>query len=142
MNSVVDDHMKNSLIVKVTKEEVRKYVHSMNQFKALGPDGFPLHFFRIFLDIVKYDISHVAWDFVRMGTLLKELNQIFIVLLPKTDGLRCLKEFKPISLCNTIYKILSKVIMNCIKPLLDNFIGPYQNGFFPGRHIGCAHYHP
>ena len=43
--------------------------------------------------------------------------------------------FKPTSLCNTIYKIFAKVMVNHFKPLLEKFISPHQNGFVPRRHI-------
>ena len=43
--------------------------------------------------------------------------------------------FRPISLCNVIYKVISKLLVNRLKPFMDSFITPYQNAFFQGRNI-------
>lgn len=68
---------------KVNEEEAKMVIFSMNRYKALGPNVFPPTFFKELWDIVKYDIIYDAHDFVRIGKLLKELNQTFIVLIPK-----------------------------------------------------------
>ena len=60
------------MICKVEEEEVRKVVFSMDQYKALGLDGFLPTFLKEVWDIIKYDTTHVAHDFVRMGKFLKE----------------------------------------------------------------------
>lgn len=49
------------------------------------------------------------------------------------DNLGNFKEFHPISLCNTIYKLITKVLVNRLRPLLNNLIGPHQSNFLPGR---------
>ena len=43
--------------------------------------------------------------------------------------------FRPISLCNVIYKVISKLLVNRLKPFMDSIITPYQNAFFQGRNI-------
>ena len=62
-------------------------------------------------------------------------NSTFIALIPKEVNLTSFNRFKPISLCNASYKILSKLLANRIKPLLDKLISPSQGGFIKGRHI-------
>ena len=59
----------------------------------------------------------------------------FLNLIPKEVGENNLENFIPIALCNVIYKIISKVIMNRLKPLLPNLISPEQSGFVEGRQI-------
>lgn len=78
-------------------------------------------------------MSHVAIDFARTGKMLKELNHTFIALITKTEEPRHLKDFKPINLCNKIYRILSKAILNHIMPPSNRFVGPYYNGFAHGK---------
>lgn len=56
-----------------------------------------------------------------------------ITLIPKTDHPTMVTHFWPISLCNTIYKIISKVLVNRIKPILHDLIGPFQSAFIKGR---------
>jgi hypothetical protein len=94
-----------------------------------------LLFCQEFWEIVKYDVIHVVGDFIKMGKLLKEINKTFIFLITKTEDPQRLRDLRPISLCNTIYKVLAKVMVNCIKALLEKFIGPYQNGFVLGWKI-------
>ena len=74
-------------------------------------------------------------EFFRIGKLLKQLNKTFISLISKVKDLEVLFNFKPISLCNSIYKIFSKILMNRLKPVLHKFIGKTQNGFVPGQQI-------
>lgn len=67
----MNNQMNEDMTTKVKEEEVRKPMFRMNQYKAPGPDGFPLAFFQEFWDIVKYDLIHTARDFVRIRNLLK-----------------------------------------------------------------------
>lgn len=63
------------------------------------------------------------------------VNGTCIVLIPKITALEMLKDFRPISLCNVIYKVVSKGMVNRLRPLLQDIISPYQSAFIPGRFI-------
>jgi hypothetical protein len=63
------------------------------------------------------------------------VSSTFLALIPKEANLGSFDRFSPISLCNTLYKILSKLMANRIKPLLGELISPAQSGFVKGRHI-------
>jgi hypothetical protein len=56
-----------------------------------------------------------------------------IALIPKVEPPKTYKDFRPISLCNTIYKLITKVLVNRLRPILDSIIGPYQSSFLTGR---------
>lgn len=66
---------------------------------------------------------------------IMEVNQTDICLILKVTNPTNVHPFRPISLCNTIYKVLSKIIVNRLKDLIYEIIGPYQMGFIPGRNI-------
>jgi hypothetical protein len=73
--------------------------------------------------------------FFHSGFLLKSLNYSFITLIPKTPTPEIVSQFRPISLCNVTYKIISKILVNRLKPIMDSLVTPYQNAFIQGRQI-------
>ena len=64
------------------------------------------------------------------GFILKDFNNTFIALVPKKDNLETFEDFKPISLCNTMYKIISKVMENRLKQVLGSIISEEKSGLF------------
>ncbi|KAK3229962.1 hypothetical protein Dsin_001843 [Dipteronia sinensis] len=104
--------------------------------KAPGPDGFNAYFFKITWDIVGKDVIDAVQEFFRSGLLLKELNATIFALVPKVPNPFKMKDFRPISCCNTLYKIIAKIIANRIKPCLPDIISPSQSAFVAGRCIG------
>jgi hypothetical protein len=74
-------------------------------------------------------------EFFGARRLLKEINATFLVLVPKNLGADSLDLFHPISLCNALYKIISKVLTLRLLKILLIIISPHQSGFVPGRQI-------
>lgn len=117
----------------VSKEEVWNALKYINTFKAPGPDGFQPIFFKKYWHIVGDDIHKLVSDAFRKGYFNPSLADTLIVLIPKVDAPKKITEFRPISQCNVVYKILTKVSVNRIRPLLNDLISPLQSSFIPGR---------
>ena len=63
------------------------------------------------------------------------MNHTFITLIPKRNSPSETSHYRPFSLCNTVYKVISKILVNRLRPLLDKLISPLQSAFIPGRSI-------
>eukprot|EP00253_Pinus_taeda_P035429 PITA_35429 len=117
----------------VSEEEVSEVIKEMQNGKAQGPDGFNVDFFKACLDIVKQDILEVVEDSRQHKKVLKALNTTFIALIPKKENVVTSDVFRPITLSNVVYKIISKVIANRLKLLLHLLISKEQTGYVEGR---------
>lgn len=63
----------------------------------------------------------------------EKINETYICLISKIKGAKSLKEFRLISLCNTTYKIITKIIAQWLRPYMDKLIGPCQSSFLKKR---------
>ncbi|XP_050248620.1 uncharacterized protein LOC126695864 [Quercus robur] len=63
------------------------------------------------------------------------MNETFITLIPKVQGAHKFGHFRPISLCNFCYKVISRILVARLRPLLDKLIDPAQTAFVPNRNI-------
>ena len=81
------------------------------------------------------DITQAVLSCLNSSSILKSINHTFITLIPKVKNPERVSEFRPISLCNVIYKIVSKVIANRLKPYLNSIISETQSAFIADRLI-------
>jgi hypothetical protein len=85
--------------------------------------------------VLKEDVIHAVKVFFEEGRMPEGVNDTAIVLILKIQSLETLKDFLPISLCNIVYKVVSKCLVNRLRPLLDGIISESQSAFVPGRLI-------
>ena len=105
-----------------TKEEVFNALSTLNGDKAPGPDGFSMAFWQCCWDVVKEKVMGFFRDFHNHGRFVKSLNATFLVLMPKKGGVEDLKDFKPISLVGSLYKLLVKVLANRLKKMISKVV--------------------
>ena len=106
---------------------------SLKAFKAQGPDGLHAGFFqRFWLDVGTLVVEEVRKIFTAME-IAEELYRTHITFIPKIPGSETLNNYRPISLCNTVYKIVSKILVARLRPLLGKLISPLQFAFIPSR---------
>jgi hypothetical protein len=103
--------------------------------KALGPDGMPSAFFKNFWDVVGEKVKKEVKDVLKGGPMPAGWNDTTISLIPKVKEPDKVTDLRPISLCNVLYKVVSKVLANRLKKVLPELISPTQSAFVPGRMI-------
>ncbi|XP_057851472.2 uncharacterized protein LOC131061672 [Cryptomeria japonica] len=133
--SIINDVQNKALVAIPSEEEVMKSIFSFDGNKAPGPNGFPLFFFQAFWNILKSDVVKGVQYFFGAKIILKELNATFLVLIPKCPGVDSMDKFRSISLCNSFYKIISKVVTGRLLLILLSIISPQQSSFVLGRQI-------
>ncbi|CAL9014415.1 unnamed protein product [Prunus brigantina] len=123
------------LIKPVTRDEVLDTVKSLSPSASPGPDGFTGAFFHHHWSVVGDDVFQVVQSFFHSGKLPRRLNLTHITLIPKVLNPRNMKQWRPISLCNVIYKFISKILSNRLKSVLPLIISPHQSAFVAERQI-------
>jgi hypothetical protein len=130
----VSDLMNDSLLAEVTVEEISRALQQM-PLKAPGPDGFSTCFYQHNWGLIHKEVCVAITHFFNTGMLDPRINTTHIALIPKVSNPGSVNEFRPISLCNVIYKLLSKVLANRLKTILPAIISSTQSIFIPGRLI-------
>jgi hypothetical protein len=127
--------MNDGLLKPFEEKEVKEALFQMFSTKAPGPDGFPTHFFQRHWEVCGSEVTSVVLRILRGEDDPSVINKTFIVLIPKVANPEELGQFRPISLCNVLYKIASKVAANRLKVILPQIISEEQSAFVPGRLI-------
>jgi hypothetical protein len=131
----VTDEMNQGLLRVFTMEEIGVALNQMPPLKAPGPDGFSACFYQKNWAVMGEEVCGVILNFLNSGIMNKDLNSTYIALIPKVPNPSRVSEFRPISLCNVLYKIISKVLANRLKTVLPDIISYNQSAFIPGRLI-------
>jgi hypothetical protein len=119
----------------VTKEEIHDALQQMALLKSLGPDGFPVCFYQSNWKEIGEEVCSAILKFFETGCLDGSINYTLIALISKLPNPSRVIEFRPISLCNVLYTIVSKVLANRLKFVLPSIVSSNQSAFRPGRLI-------
>lgn len=129
----VTSEQNQSLIMPVTDEEVKHAAFSMHPDKSPGLDGLNPGFFQEYWSVVGGDVVKFCQQFFQTGDLPSGVNQTVVCLVPKIKQPQQMMDLRPISLCNVLFRILSKVMANRLKRCLPTVIAEQQSAFVEGR---------
>ncbi|CAM8958980.1 unnamed protein product [Rhodiola kirilowii] len=132
---LVTEDMNAMLTAPFSEGEVKRALYQMHPSKAPGLDGFSAMFYQVNWDIVGPEVVKEVLNCLNNNVLNKELNETLIVLVPKVKKVEKVEDFRPISLCNVVMKIVTKVLANRLKLVLPEIISQNQSAFIGGRLI-------
>lgn len=117
----------------VSFDEVRLALFSMGNYKAPCLDGFHPIFFKAKWEVLGPSIFAFVQQIFVVPSMIGDINHTFLTLIPKIVEPTKPYDFRPVALYNVIYKIVTKVLCNRIKPILSSIISLFQTSFIAGR---------
>ncbi|GJW46010.1 RNA-directed DNA polymerase, eukaryota [Tanacetum coccineum] len=123
------------LEAEVSNEEIKKAVWDCGVDKSPGPDGFTFGFYKRFWSLIEKDVLAAVKYFFHYSRIPKGCNSSFIALIPKTPEAKMVKDFRPISLIGSLYKIIAKILANRLVVVLGDIVNEVQSAFVADRQI-------
>lgn len=133
--SAVDNEMLEAVF---DEEEVHAVIQSCAPNKAPGPNGFTMAFFQKAWEFIKPEVLGALNHFHQHCHMIKSCNASFITLIPKKKGAMELRDYRPISLIGSVYKIISKLLAERLKKIIGKLVSVHQNAFIKHRQITDA----
>ena len=131
----VPRNMVNDFSAEFTLEEVVAAMKSMRSTSSPGPDGLPVLFYQTYWQFIGNEVIQFALNILNNGVDPSIINHTYITLIPKNNNPFRPSEYRPISLCNVILKIITKTIANRVKKVLPTVISDHQSAFLSNRLI-------
>ncbi|GJX35047.1 hypothetical protein Tco_0246604 [Tanacetum coccineum] len=119
----------------VSKQEIKTAVWGCGTDKSPGPDGFSFGFYRHFWPVIEHDVYMAVNHFFIHGEIPPGCNSSFIALIPKVPDANLVKDFRPISLIGSIYKIIAKILSNRLVNVLGDIVNEVQSAFIAERQM-------
>lgn len=115
--------------------EIHNALKSLGPHKAAGPDGFNAKLMQDRWDIFGPLILKEVHSFFSTGVMPSYIAKSNLVLIPKIQDPVGVNDFRPVSVCNVIYKVISKLLASRLKPYISRVVSSTQSAFVPGREI-------
>ncbi|GKC28617.1 RNA-directed DNA polymerase, eukaryota [Tanacetum coccineum] len=110
------------LELEVSKDEIKRAVWDCGMDKSPGPDGFKFGFYRRFWKVIENDVYEAVQYFFSHGVFPNGCNSSFIALILKIPNANLVKDFRPISLIGSLYKIIAKILANRLVPVFGDIV--------------------
>ncbi|XP_019089220.1 PREDICTED: uncharacterized protein LOC109128016 [Camelina sativa] len=125
--------LKASMIRIPSHKEITRVLFKLNANKASGPDGFTSAFYKAAWGILGSEVTASILKFFHTSFLPLSVNATTLALIPKVPGASVVSDFRPISCLNTLYKVIAKLLVARLKPVLPELIQRNQSAFIKGR---------
>ncbi|XP_074298300.1 uncharacterized protein LOC141629152 [Silene latifolia] len=116
-----------------TKHDIICALNGMDGSKSPGPDGITPKFFQMFWPQIGQLVALALLRFLNSGVMLKQWNNTHIIVIPKVEKPEQISQYRPISLCNVIYRLASKCLANRLKLVISSIVSDSQQAFVPSR---------
>ncbi|KAG5564631.1 hypothetical protein RHGRI_000728 [Rhododendron griersonianum] len=126
---------KLTLSSRVSGDEIKQAMWSIEGDKSPGPDGYSFAFFQSNWDVVGSDVIQAIQLFFETGFLPRQWNCTALTLVPKVPSPNSIKDYRPIACCNVVYKCVTKVLANRLQQFLPSIVSSCQSAFIKGRSI-------
>ena len=134
----LDDLESASCNQPICLDECSKTLLKMKNGKTPGSDGLSVEFYKMFWSTIKDLVFESINYAMHSGHLSIDQKRGIIKLIPKKDkDITYLKNWRPISLLNTDYKLISHILANRMQQIISKIVHTDQNGYIKGRFIGC-----
>lgn len=135
MKKRVTNQMNHKLPQEFTFTEVKEAIFSIKPMGSPGPDGFSAGFYQQHWQIIGDEICVAVTRVLNTNKWDSSINHTYLVLISKKKKPTQVADYRPISLCNVIYKIMSKVLANRLRIILPDIISKSQTAYVHGRYI-------
>jgi len=135
IEAAITNEDNEKLLAPFQVSEFKKALYSMHSDKAPGPNGLNPAFYKRFWHLCGVELFQTGVAWLENGVFPPQIMETNIVLIPKKDKPESMSDLRPISLCNVIYKIISKVLANRLKHMMSKCISQEQSAFVENRSI-------
>ena len=129
----VPQYQSQLMIATPSSEEIKTLFFKLNPNKAPGPDGLTSGFFKGAWSIIGDETITSVKQFFSSCFLPASANATILTLVPKFPGATKISNFRPVSCLNTVYKVISRLLVKRLKPILPQLILPSQTAFVKDR---------
>jgi hypothetical protein len=135
LSSLINSQDLSQLDTPFTRQKIDSVIAELPNNKSPGPDGFNNEFIKGCWSLIANDYYNLFETFYEQEICMRSINTSHIALIPKKDGPTVAADYRPISLLNTSFKLITKVLANRLQKVIKQIIHKNQYGFIKTRTI-------